>query len=323
MSMNFFDPHFTFFQSSSFFLLVLTGAFSVFLFLNGKMKFSLVALFIAALMLRFTMATIDPFLNLWDEQYHALVAKNMMQHPFTPMLVTNPVLPYYFENWSKNHIWLHKQPLFLWQMALSMKLFGVNEFAVRLPSAIMSALCVLLIFRMGKLLMNEKVGWYAAFLFAFSNFQLEFALGRINTDHNDLAFMFYVTASIWAWLEYEHSKKIKWIILTGVFSGMAVLVKWLTGLLVFGGWTLALLFVKEERSKWKNYRNILFSFFIALAVFLPWQIYKSMMFPIESAIEYKFYALHFTIPLDGHDGPWWYHFEKQGVKFVFDGAFDR
>jgi len=39
-----------------------------------------------ALGVRIFAAMLDPFLNTWDEQFHALVAKNMMANPFKPML---------------------------------------------------------------------------------------------------------------------------------------------------------------------------------------------------------------------------------------------
>ncbi|HMG14269.1 MAG TPA: hypothetical protein VK590_02410 [Saprospiraceae bacterium] len=98
-------------------------------------KLALLLLIIAGLALRIYTAT-DLFLHDWDERYHALVAKNLIQHPLLPTLYDNPVLAYDYKSWSSNHIWLHKQPLPLWMMAFSMYLFGVNEIALRIPSII-------------------------------------------------------------------------------------------------------------------------------------------------------------------------------------------
>src|SRR5687768_9021004 len=53
----------------------------------------------------------DSFLHEWDERYHAVVAKNLIQHPLTPTLYKDPALPYDYRDWSANHIWVHKQPL--------------------------------------------------------------------------------------------------------------------------------------------------------------------------------------------------------------------
>jgi 4-amino-4-deoxy-L-arabinose transferase len=91
----------------------------------------------------------DFFLHAWDERYHALVAKNLLKHPFYPTLYDNPILPYDYRSWVGNHIWVHKQPLPLWLMAGSMKIFGINEIALRLPSIIMSTAGIFLTFRIG------------------------------------------------------------------------------------------------------------------------------------------------------------------------------
>ncbi len=92
----------------------------------------------AAFLLRLTMIGLDPFLHDWDERYHALVARNLMDAPLRPMLRAIPALPYNYKAWCCNHVWLHKQPLFLWQMALAMKVFGTNVVALRLPSALLA-----------------------------------------------------------------------------------------------------------------------------------------------------------------------------------------
>ena len=282
---------------------------SVSLFQLKKDKTLAIALLIlGGLSIRIFMAMLDPFLNIWDEQYHALVAKNMIQHLLTPTLYENPILPYDYTHWAKNHIWLHKQPLFLWQMAISMKIFGVNTFAMRLPSIIMSTLMILIIYRIGKLTVNKNTAFYAALLFALSNFSLEMVSGYRNVDHNDVAFIFYITASFWAWTEYINSGKRFWIIFIGLFSGCAVLVKWLVGILVYSGWGLVILFNKERKKNLNQYIDIIISFIITLLVFLPWQIYILNNFPIESRYEFSFNISHLLIPIENHDGNAWYHF---------------
>ena len=102
--------------------------------------------------------TATPNLEPWDERYHALVAKNLMDHPLLPTLYDNPVLSYDYKQWAGNHIWVHKQPATLWGIALSMKVFGANVFAVRLPSVLMMASCVYFTFLLGKRLFNPRVG---------------------------------------------------------------------------------------------------------------------------------------------------------------------
>lgn len=118
-------------------------------------RIALLLLLICGLALRIYTST-DFFLHPWDKRYHALVAKNLIQHPLTPALYSNPVLPYNYKNWAANHIWLHKQPLPLWIMAASMWLFGVNELALRVPSIMATTAGILLMFFIGSYFVNKK-----------------------------------------------------------------------------------------------------------------------------------------------------------------------
>ena len=255
------------------------------------------------------MANLDHFLILWDEQFHALVAKNLVADPLKPVLYSNPILEYDYRNWAGNHIWLHKQPLFLWQMALSLKLFGYNALAVRLPSVILHAVAVLMIFRIGKICSTERTGFYGALFFAIAFYPLELVSGRFSTDHNDLSFLFYVTASFWAWFEYQRSKKLQYLILTGLFSGCAVLVKWLVGLLIFAIWFLTIgINDKKNWIKLKSYVPMLTAFSISLLVFVPWQIFILWKYPVESNFEFAYNTKHFFEAIEGHEGDIWFHF---------------
>lgn len=269
-----------------------------------KEKAGLLLLLLGAFALRLLIISLDPYLCEWDERFHALVAKNMMQGPFEPMLRVNPVMPYNIELWCCNHIWVHKQPLFLWQMALSMKMFGINEIALRLPSAIAGTIAVYFIYDIAKAWTKDiNIAFLAALLLCLSNYHLELTSGRISLEHNDLIFSFYVTASIWAFSRYVHNNySYKWALLIGIFTGAAILVKWLTGFLIFGGWGLYLLLTAEARSNYKHYLKYIFSLLVASAVFLPWQIYIMNAFPVESAIMYAHNKKHIFEALDGHKG---------------------
>ena len=66
-------------------------------------------------------------LHPWDERFHVLVAKNLLDHPLTPTLYRVPALDYDARDWTANHVWLHKPPGALWLMAGSMGIFGVHR----------------------------------------------------------------------------------------------------------------------------------------------------------------------------------------------------
>jgi len=76
-----------------------------FKFKKGNIKIAIASLVIAGFLLRCFMIS-DPYLHEWDERYHALVAKNMIDDPFKPTLYKNPVLPFDYKdfdvsNWAK------------------------------------------------------------------------------------------------------------------------------------------------------------------------------------------------------------------------------
>jgi 4-amino-4-deoxy-L-arabinose transferase-like glycosyltransferase len=284
------------------------GLISIIFFLQERHKYSIIFLFLAGLILRVVAAGLDPFLWTWDEQYHALVAKNMMSNPFKPMLITKPFLDYDFRNWQGNNIWLHKQPFFMWQIALFFKIFGVGTFVLRLPTVIMMSLMTLLIYRMGKLVSTPAIAWYGAFLYAFSFFFVEINAGCICCDHNDTAFIFYVTLSIWSWLEYNHSHNRYWLLLIGLFAGIAILNKWVVGLLVYSGWWLSIIFCRNKREWFAEHKKMGISLLITLLVALPWQIFIYFAYPLESRYEFGYNGRHFFETMEGHVGPTYYYF---------------
>merc|ERR1711964_451238 len=50
-------------------------------------------------------------IHYWDEGFHAMVARNLTQHPFLFTLYDQPWLPFDYKSWGNNYVWLHKPPL--------------------------------------------------------------------------------------------------------------------------------------------------------------------------------------------------------------------
>jgi 4-amino-4-deoxy-L-arabinose transferase-like glycosyltransferase len=59
-----------------------------------------------------------------------------------------------------------KPPLFMWMQAAGMSLFGVNEFAARVPNAICGVITLLVLFRIGSRLRDRTFGllWVLAYV---------------------------------------------------------------------------------------------------------------------------------------------------------------
>lgn len=266
-------------------------------------RLALLVLTIVGFILRLYMSHIDPFLHIWDERFHALVARNMMDTPWVPVLRNNPLFPADPTNWSQGSIWLHKQPLFMWQMTMSMKLFGATEYAIRYPSVLMGTLMIPMVFQIGKAISNNyRIAFLAAGLFCFSNFHLELVGGIRSMDHNDLCLEFYTLASVWAWVNYEQTKKKYWIVIIGFCAGAAILTKWLIGLFVFLVWGSKILIQIRATSQKAEMLRFLVALLICCLVFLPWQFYISSQFPAEAAFEYAFNRRHITEVIEGHEG---------------------
>lgn len=273
----------------------------------------IILIVITGFLLRLLAAMADPFLHPWDERFHALVARNLMDNPIVPMLRAHPITENYDQfMWCCNHIWLHKQPLFMWQMALSMKLFDVSILSMRLPSVVMGSLLILILYRIAILLTsNKRIALLSAALLCFSNFHLQMISGVKGMDHNDVAHGFYVLAGIWAYAEYIKSGKWRWVVIIGLFSGAAVLNKWLTGLLVYLAWGISFVLRIKNREDWfKEVPKMLVSVLICIVVFLPWQIYILNTFPDLARYEYEFNRRHITEALEGHEGTVFFYLEQ-------------
>jgi 4-amino-4-deoxy-L-arabinose transferase-like glycosyltransferase len=137
-----------------------------------------------------------------------------------------------------------------------------------------------------------RAGFYAALLAVSGWFGLDLVSGHAVTHHNDVALLFYVAASLWAWAEMSRARTVRWAVLVGVFAGLAVLVKWLTGLLVFSGWAIAVVTDQHLRPDSHSWGRIVLELAVAAAVVLPWQISILKTFPEEGRWEYALNTRH-------------------------------
>ncbi len=276
-------------------------------YLKDKISISLFSILLSGLILRLFCAS-DPMIHKWDERYHALVAKNIIEQPLEPKLYLNTPLPFDYKNWTSNAIWLHKQPSTLWTMAASMALFGVDEVSVRLPSVILSLFSILLTFFIALLLFQSNtIGLIAAFLQSINGLIIELSAGRVATDHIDTYFLFFIELSILFLLIHFKKSNLIYLIIAGVACGLAILTKWLPALIIFPLYLI--IHFKSKSFKQQIFELCILSITILL-IFLPWQVYALMHFPLEYLWEQKYNMLHFTQGLEGHDKDWWYFIDR-------------
>lgn len=247
----------------------------------------------------------------------------MTEAPFVPKLHTdNPVPrnPFY---WTDSEIWLHKQPVFLWQMALSIKLLGSSLLAVRLPSIIMQLVMSWLIFRIARNLGEPStVSLIAASFFLASRYMIEMSVGVVGMDHNDVAYSFYFLLCYWLLSHYIQTNGIKnaWLIAIGigVFCGLAVMNKWLIAWVVFGSWFIWIIWKgKSWNARKRHLLYLILSFIVHLIVMLPWQIYVSRSFPEHYQAAQEFNVRHISEALEGHTGNWLYYITIMPYQYSF------
>lgn len=284
-----------------------------------KYRFFIFVLIAISIIGKLIIASKVPFLHIWDEQFHALVAKNLVNDPLNPTLfpdieeITNNF------NWNYANIWLHKQPFFLWLIALSIKLFGPTALAIRIPSIIISSLSLFAGYRIGTILSSRKTGLILSLLLVTSFVFNDVALGHQTTDHNDAIFISLVLISFWLFSEYWFNNFKKGIYFIGIVVGLAVLTKWLVGLLVFLPWGIMII---HEGINLRHFRDYIIALTIASLVFLPWQFYCYQNFPLEYLHELELNKLHFISVIEGHDGTWDYYLRNlRHQYFKFDYPF--
>jgi 4-amino-4-deoxy-L-arabinose transferase-like glycosyltransferase len=116
-----------------------------------------------------------------------------------------------------------KPPLFIWMQVMSMKIFGVNEFAARFPNAICGFISLLVIYRIGKKLKDSNFGLLWVLAYAGSILpSFYFRSGII-----DPWFNLFIFCGIHFFFQ-SYSKKFEkfWPnLLSGMFIGLAILTK--------------------------------------------------------------------------------------------------
>ncbi|MEI7583437.1 glycosyltransferase family 39 protein [Runella sp.] len=114
-----------------------------------------------------------------------------------------------------------KPPLFIWLQALSMKVFGINEFAARFPNAVIGVITLLTFYYLGKRLMDARFGllWALVYLGSVTP-HLYFKSGIIDPWFN--YFMFLSVVNLVLPDKKSSGKSFFW---AGLFAGLAVWTK--------------------------------------------------------------------------------------------------
>lgn len=261
----------------------------------------ILASFIAFAFLLFVNNDKIPFWD-QDESAYAGFAYNMLEN-------NDWCIPdFYF---SEVH---RKPPLHFWVIALFNKIWGYNEFAVRISSALAVFVTLLLVYFQGKKFFGEKQSFYSSWVLAGSI--LVTSIGKIAVT--DSLVLLFSTSAAFSMLNVLHFKDNRWVWVFWVSISLGVLAKG-PPVLLFSGAMGLLLFIFHPL-RWNLVR--LHPWFFLPFSLIPF-IYWAYCTYLQDGGEFLRWMYHWYIVkrIDGHvfgqTGPPGMHFILLCCFFIF------
>ncbi len=231
-----------------------------------------------------------------DEGLHATISQEMLEHH-------EWVLPTF-----QGEPFLDKPILYFWAQMVSLKAFGMNEFAVRLPGLLFGLLGAITTGLLAARLFDSRTGWFACLMSMTMFIPLSLAQAAVH----DVALVPWTNLALLSLWELERAtlrrRQFQWLSAAAFMFGLAFLTKALIGVAVIGvGYGLYLL-LSRQLSVGSCVR-------VAGAVVLgailasPWFI--AMEFRVTGYLYYYFVERHvmgFATATQRHGSyPWWYY----------------
>ncbi|RYG51978.1 MAG: hypothetical protein EOO01_07450, partial [Chitinophagaceae bacterium] len=151
-----------------------------------------VFLFVAAI--HFTAVRVD-IMDIDASQY-AEISREMMESGS------------YLQIFDRGRDYLDKPPFLFWVSAISMKIFGANNFGYRLPSILFALWSLFATYRLGRLLYNEQTARAAALVLGCC--QGMFLM--TNDVRTDTILMSWTITAIWMIREWEVKRRLGWLL---------------------------------------------------------------------------------------------------------------
>ncbi|HXG91997.1 MAG TPA: glycosyltransferase family 39 protein [Blastocatellia bacterium] len=172
--------------------------------------------------------------------------------------------------------YLEKAPLMYWTIALSYKIFGVSEFASRLPIALAVLGLMLAVFSFGKDFFSERAGFYSGVIVATSIGIYLFT--RVLWP--DVMLTLFITMAFYCFLRAREylSKGTRWTYAIYFFGALGVLTKGLIGAAFPAIIIVAFLLIAGEIRTLFKYR-LFTGALLFLIVAAPWHIAAGLANP--------------------------------------------
>ena len=250
-----------------------------------------------------------------DEGLHAAIAQEMVLSAdyVTPTFLGQP--------------FLDKPILFFWAEAASLRVFGHNETAVRIPPLLFGLLGMIAVALLGRSLFDEATGLVAGIVYA----TMLLPLGVSQVAVHDVGLVPFMCVAAYCLhqvsnasdepvtsgpVAYAWRKTLFLSIAAGVCLGLSILTKGLVGV-VFAGIFAACLAVYRPAATIRLAVALTIAALVAAIVAAPWYIAMEAAHP--GYLHYYFVERHlqgYLTATQRHAGrPWWYY-----VPIVIGGA---
>ena len=207
--------------------------------------------------------------------------------------------------------YLEKAPLIYWMMAVSYKIFGVSDWAARLPLALAAVALCWLTYRFGRWAFGDEAGLYAGVILATSAGLFLFT--RILIP--DATLTATITGAIWAWLallEPEERRPLRWSVMLGACLGIGLLLKGLIAVVfpVLAG--IVYMALTRQLLSLKSWRRLTLgtAIVIALGIAVPWHVLATLHNPPYFALSMQ------SVPGKYHGFFWFYFFNEHLLRFL-------
>ncbi|WP_431931548.1 ArnT family glycosyltransferase [Nonomuraea jabiensis] len=138
---------------------------------------------------------------------------------------------------AANAITVDKTPASLWPMALSVRLFGLNSWAILIPQALMGVGTVALVYASVRRLTDVWAGLLAGAVMALT----PVAVLMFRFNNPDALLVLLLTAAGYCVVRAQERGATRWLVLAGAAIGFAFLAKMLQAFLVLPGFALVYL----------------------------------------------------------------------------------
>jgi 4-amino-4-deoxy-L-arabinose transferase-like glycosyltransferase len=218
-------------------------------------------------------------------------------------------------DWVTAHLdgirYLEKAPLKYWLMASCYQVFGLHDWAARLPIALAAIALCWLAFLIGRWAFSARAGFFAGIslatcigLFLFTRFLIPDALLTV-----------WITLALWGFaraLDTDEPRPRLWAAISAASIGLGVLTKGLIGAVFPIGAALVYLAITRRlfgRETWRRIRPFS-GIAIALLVAAPWHVIATLRNP-----PYFCFSLH-AGPGQYHGFFWFYFFNEHLLRFL-------